>query len=108
MDRLPAITGVTPGHALALLRILQEAVTNAVKHGPARRIVFRGEKAQDGSARITIENDGRNVIPKANGQGLSNMRQRAASMGGEVMLEPLPTGMRLTLDLPVSLPASGT
>lgn len=107
MDRLPAITGVTPGHALALLRIFQEAVTNAVKHGPARRIAFRGDKAPDGAARISIENDGRNVLPNARGNGLSNMRQRAASLGGEVSLEPLPTGMRLTLNLPTSLPAIG-
>jgi signal transduction histidine kinase len=108
MDRLPAITGVTPGHALALLRILQEAVTNAIKHGPARRITVTGGSARDGYARIAIENDGRNDLPNANGNGLGNMRQRAASLGGEVTLEPLPTGMRLTLSLPASLPAIGT
>ncbi|MBI1214017.1 MAG: hypothetical protein GC190_21355 [Alphaproteobacteria bacterium] len=107
MDGLPAITGVTPGHALALLRILQEAVTNAIKHGPARRIVVTGERAQEGAARITIDNDGCNVLPKTNGKGLGNMRQRAASLGGEVMLEPFAAGMRLTLILPTSLSASG-
>lgn len=105
MDRLPAITGVTPGHALALLRILQEAVTNAIKHGPARRIAITGESAQDGAARINIENDGRNDLPNANGNGLGNMRRRAASLGGELTLEPMPAGMRLTLNLPSSLPA---
>ncbi|MCB1411636.1 MAG: hypothetical protein KDJ76_00760 [Xanthobacteraceae bacterium] len=107
MDRLPAVTGVTPGHALALLRILQEAVTNAIKHGPARRIAFTGERAQDGSARITIENDGSDILLNTNGKGLGNMRQRTASLGGEVTLEPLSTGMRLTLSLPTSLPATG-
>lgn len=104
MDRLPPITGVTPGHALALLRILQEAVTNALKHGPAKRIVVTGEMAPDASARIIIENDGRNSLENTNGSGLGNMRQRAASLGGGVTLEPLPTGMRLTLDLPAALP----
>lgn len=104
MDRLPAITGVTPGHALAVLRILQEAVTNAVKHGPARHIALAGARAEDGSARITIENDGRNDLPNIGGNGLGNMRQRAASFGGSVTIEPIPTGMRLTLNLPTSLP----
>ena len=107
MDRLPAIAGVTPGHALTLLRLLQEAVTNAIKHGPAKRIAVTGERAQDGSARITIENDGCNVLPTTNGNGLGNMRGRAASLGGEVTLEPLPTGMRLILILPASLPPIG-
>ncbi|MBE0580111.1 ATP-binding protein [Devosia sp.] len=105
MDRLPAIAGVTPGHALALLRILQEAVTNAIKHGPAQRITVTGERAEDGSARITVENDGRSDLPTTSGNGLGNMRQRAASLGGGVTLDPLSGGMRLTVSLPCSLPA---
>ena len=107
MDRLPAITGVTPSHALALLRTLQEAVTNAIRHGPARRIAIIGETAQDGSARITIDNDGRNDLARTSGNGLGNMHQRAASLGGDVTLEPLPGGMRLSLTLPASLPTTG-
>jgi len=107
MDHLPTISGVTPGHALTLLRILQEAVTNAIKHGPARHIAVTGDTAQDGLARITIENDGRNDPPTTGGNGLGNMRQRASSLGGEVTLEPLPAGMRLTLILPICLPSIG-
>ena len=56
---LPEVSGVTPGNALAVLRILQEAVTNAVKHGPARKISIRGTVSADGTAAITLENDGR-------------------------------------------------
>lgn len=104
MEQLPAIKGVTPGHALALLRILQEAVTNAIKHGPARRIAITGTRTRNCSAQITIENDGRNNLPNTTGNGLGNMRLRAASLGGEVTLEPLPAGMRLVLGLPASLP----
>ncbi len=42
MASLPEVSGVTPGNALVVLRILQEAITNALKHGPARRIAVRG------------------------------------------------------------------
>src|SRR5690606_25991785 len=48
MEQLPEVSGVTPSSALAVLRILQEGVTNALKHGPARRIAIRG--VADGDA----------------------------------------------------------
>lgn len=56
--QLPEVSGVTPGNALSILRILQEAITNALKHGPARTITIRGA-SEGGMAAITIENDGR-------------------------------------------------
>ena len=62
---LPEVSGVTPGNALAVLRILQEAITNALKHGPARSITIRGALAADGMAAITIENDGRPFVETA-------------------------------------------
>jgi len=34
MEDLPDVSGITPVNALSILRILQEAVTNALKHGP--------------------------------------------------------------------------
>lgn len=108
MERMPAITGVSPSHALSLLRILQEAVTNAVKHGPARRIAITGEPTDKGTAVIMVDNDGRDMLNHNNGNGLRNMRQRAASLGGNLMIAPRPNGMRLTLELPPHLPASGS
>ena len=84
---LPEVSGVTPGNALAILRILQEAVTNAVKHGPARRIVIRASAATGDKVMITVENDGRAFSEAAAGQslgghGLGNMRRRAAGLTG--------------------------
>jgi two-component system sensor histidine kinase UhpB len=54
---LPDISGVTPGNALAVLRIMQEAITNALKHGPARAQQLRGKVAIesiDGGVRLTL------------------------------------------------------
>ncbi|WP_332701472.1 sensor histidine kinase [Devosia sp.] len=104
MDRIPVITGVTPGHALSLLRILQEAVTNAIKHGPARRIAINGTTSQMGSAIITVANDGRNILSRVEGNGFRNMHRRAESLGGNLTVAPTSNGMCLTLELPPSLP----
>jgi signal transduction histidine kinase len=106
MDGLPDISGVTPSSALIVLRILQEAVTNAHKHGPAQRIAVRGG-ARDGHALIVVENDG---APGAgertagSGHGLGNMRRRAEQLGGSLELSRTGEGARLELVLPLALP----
>src|SRR5690606_28860187 len=47
MEALPEVGGVAPTYALTILRILQEAITNALKHGPAGRIEVRGTRGLD-------------------------------------------------------------
>ena len=101
---LPEISGVTPGNALAVLRILQEAITNALKHGPARRIAIRGAAAADGMAAITIENDGRPFVESGGGHGLDNMRRRAKQLQGRLAIGSVEHGVRITLSLPSRLP----
>jgi two-component system sensor histidine kinase UhpB len=100
---LPDVSGVTPGNALTILRILQEAITNALKHGPARRIVIRGGALDGKRAAITVENDGRPFLA-GRGNGLANMRRRAQQLRGDLAIEALERGTRLTLVLPMGLP----
>ncbi len=102
-DAMPEVAGVTPGNALAILRILQEAVTNALKHGPATRVAIRGVPER-GGARILVENDGNTATPRGQGRGLSNMRRRARAIGGAVTLDVNETGASLALHLPARLP----
>jgi signal transduction histidine kinase len=101
---LPEVSGVTPGNALTILRILQEAITNALKHGPAQRIEIRGAPVQGGRAAIVIENDGSPFTAVRAGHGLENMRRRARQLQAEIEIGPLPAGTRLTLLLPTALP----
>jgi signal transduction histidine kinase len=101
---LPEVSGVTPGNALALLRILQEAITNAVKHGPARKINIRGIASADGMVAIVLENDGRPFVESNRGHGLANMRRRAQRLHGKFHIEALARGSRITLLLPPCLP----
>jgi signal transduction histidine kinase len=73
------------GAALALFRIVQEAIGNAVKHGAAKRITVRLERS--GSV-VTLEvsDDGagfeRSRLAAGGGLGLITMRERASQLDG--------------------------
>ncbi len=106
MEALPEVGGVAPTNALAILRILQEAITNALKHGSARRIEVRGTKGAADAAVLTVTNDSRaegRAPASATGRGLDNMRRRARQLGGDVVLRLGETESSLTLTLPAVL-----
>ncbi|MGB5948722.1 MAG: hypothetical protein WBG82_05330 [Parvibaculum sp.] len=102
MEAIPQITGVTPGNALSVLRILQEAVTNALKHGPATRISIRGMPRDNGAA-IIIENDLAESAAAGKGHGVANMQRRAEKFGALVRLDLGERHARLELRLPFRL-----
>lgn len=103
MAQLPDISGMTPSEVLTLLRILQEAVTNAHKHGDPKRISIRGIAGDEQTALLMVENHG--GIPYApgaqRGYGLSNIHKRMESLRGSMRIERLPGGARLVLQIPV-------
>jgi two-component system, NarL family, sensor histidine kinase UhpB len=103
---LPEVSGVTPGNALAVLRIVQEAITNAVKHGPARKITVRGSGGPEGGIAITVENDGNGISDEngVNGRGLANMRRRAQELQGRLIIDSGERWVKVTLLLPSRLP----
>jgi signal transduction histidine kinase len=86
-----------------LLRIGQEAVSNAVKHGHARQISIELNYSPQ-SVRLSIRDDGTGFVadqPVATGHfGLLDMRERAQSMGASLQIESRPEqGTRITLDV---------
>ncbi|MDP1750328.1 MAG: hypothetical protein Q8L22_12790 [Reyranella sp.] len=103
MANLPEVSGVTPGNALAVLRILQEAITNALRHGPARRIAIRGSLSEGGMAAIAIENDGQPFAAGNGGRGLENMRRRAAQLHARLDISAVSGGTTVILQLPLRL-----
>lgn len=110
MAALPEIDCAGPSNVLTVLRILQEAVTNAQKHGDPRRITISGSPDGEGLARIDMENHGGEpYVQGGGGYGLGNMRARAQSLGGDIEITPLQDGARLVLRLPLVLnrPESG-
>ncbi len=96
---------------LAVFRIVQEAVTNAVKHSECSKIDVRlavGEYCLD----VTVANDGR--VPaegwRRSGRGVDNIRIRAALIGASVAFErdPMGSGSRTVLSIPCEIVRAGT
>jgi signal transduction histidine kinase len=96
---------VPPAIDLSAYRIVQEALTNVLRHaGPARVEVTVGVES-DG-LHLEVVNDGRPVIVGAGGQGLIGMRERATLFGGELTAGPREKGgfaVRARLPLPVAV-----
>jgi signal transduction histidine kinase len=75
----------------ALYRIVQEALTNAVKHGHAKRVVV--EVVEDeSSVHVLIRDDGEGFDQSAatSGFGLIGMRERAQLLGGKISIDASP------------------
>jgi signal transduction histidine kinase len=102
VELLPALPGLTPARVLHVLRMLQEAVTNAIRHGHARTLWIDAVAATDG-VRIRVRDDGGGFDPlaAAGGRGLANLRRRAAEVGAALDIESAPgQGTTVSLLLP--------
>jgi signal transduction histidine kinase len=71
-----------------LLRIGQEALTNAIRHGHARRIVMELDFSDD-SVLLRLKDDGPGFDANSafDGLGLAGIRARVSSMGGQLSIE---------------------
>jgi signal transduction histidine kinase len=91
---------LTGSGARAVYRIVQEALTNAVRHTPAGRI--RIEVSRTGpEVLLEVTNEGPVDPGAAPGHGLVNMRERARLEGGELEAGPVPGGFRVRAVLPL-------
>jgi signal transduction histidine kinase len=84
-------------------RIVQEALTNAGKHGMATRATVSVIE-RDGRVHVTVRDDGRGFDPTAStsGFGLAGMRERVELLGGELSLTSAPgDGTALSAVLPL-------
>jgi PAS domain S-box-containing protein len=73
-----------------LYRIVQEAITNALKHAKANDISVQLYR-EEGSIQLTIEDNGIGfATSRRNGHGLNNMTDRTTLMGGQIHIESTP------------------
>ncbi|GAQ56407.1 sensor histidine kinase [Streptomyces acidiscabies] len=76
---------LSPGTDLAAFRIVQEALTNVVRHSGSRHARVRLDKT-GGALRLVVDDDGPATGADAggSGNGLAGMRERAAALGGTI------------------------
>jgi PAS domain S-box-containing protein len=96
--------GLPQSVGVELLRIVQEALANARRHSGAKRVEVR--LSVDGSENIVaeVQDDGRGFDRKSvrSGVGLSAMRERTATLGGELEITSRPgRGTNVALKVPV-------
>jgi two-component system sensor histidine kinase UhpB len=99
--------------ALALFRLVQEAMNNVARHSHATRVEIRIVRRHDASLRefvdVSVADNGRGMdlsAPRA-GLGLVGMRERAAAFGGSLKLTSAPgEGLTVAASLPAVSPGS--
>ncbi|GGQ10526.1 MULTISPECIES: sensor histidine kinase [Streptomyces] len=87
------VRGLSPAVDTAVYRIVQEALTNVVKHARARRVGVRLHHGARELA-VTVTDDGRGQAGggAGGGHGLIGIRERAAAHGGTAVCGPGPDG----------------
>jgi signal transduction histidine kinase len=85
----------------ALYRIIQEALTNAIKHAGARSVNIAVAET-GGALQITVTDDGTGFDPEGprTGFGLTGMRERVTLLGGELEVSSSPAGTRIHAVVP--------
>jgi signal transduction histidine kinase len=106
-----APAALPPGAELTVFRIVQEALTNTLKHAAGPTRVSGAVNYQPGSVTVEVHDDGGRPHPPAPpstaGHGLTGMRERAAVYGGVVRAGPGPGGgWHLHAHLPLTAPVA--
>jgi signal transduction histidine kinase len=104
VDVDPEAASLLAGRASDLIQAAREALSNAVRHSGADRISVRLARSE-GTGALTVEDNGTGFDPDApagRGQGLGNLRERAAALGGTLSVDAGPgRGTRVSISMPL-------
>ena len=103
LDIAPAARDLSPRVAHALLRCVQEAVTNSVRHSRAATVrIGLGLNLGDESSQVqvSIDDDGRGAPQLKLGNGLQGMSERMQELGGRMDVTRQQPGFRIELRCP--------
>jgi signal transduction histidine kinase len=107
------LTDLPVGIDLAAYRVLQEALTNALRHAGRTSVVAAVRVCADDVV-VDVVDDGpmpespRQLASCGAGQGLAGMRERVRLYGGELQSGPAGAGFRVRARIPIQRPDSGT
>jgi len=104
VEDLPEVPDLGPKKVLDVARIVQEAITNALKHSRCTEIFIHAGPATDdsGLVEIRIADNGKGMGGQGKGHGLTSMRRRAAELGGTLAVESSGGGTSVILRLHIS------
>ena len=105
----PNLGRLNPDLEIAIYRIIQESVTNVVRHSEAKSVEVRLERTASG-LRVAVRDDGVGIPDldraRRNSHGVAGMSQRARALDGTLKMESRPgEGTRVEVFVPVEPPA---
>jgi len=102
IDSLQGNAKLSPTAILQVCRILQEAISNAMRHGKARTIAVTASREATLHV-LVVTDDGAGfdtTSPRAGSRGIANMRKRAASIGATIEISSSDRGTTIRITLP--------
>lgn len=113
VDCEPSPVVVPAAVDLAAYRIVQEALTNVMRHAGVNASVMVTIRHESEAVRVEVVDDGRGaasaVDAERGGHGIAGMAERAATVGGDVIVGPRPGGgFGVTARLPLSSSVVGS
>jgi signal transduction histidine kinase len=101
LDLAQEVEITDPEHAHAMVRCVQEIVTNAARHSEAENLWIELRPAENG-IEVRARDDGRGAREVKPGQGLTGMRRRLEELGGRLRVASEPgEGFRVEAWLPL-------
>jgi signal transduction histidine kinase len=103
VEDLPPLEWLQPHDALQVMRIVQEVLTNVLKHAQAATVRL-ATRAHHESVTVLIEDDGAgfDTTQDMRGRGVRHLYQRAGRLGGRIILDSAQgQGTRVRLELPL-------
>jgi signal transduction histidine kinase len=91
VERHGDLSGLPPVVSVAARRVLQESITNVLRHAAARRAGVTLRR-QPGLLRVRVSDDGHGGVDTGDGFGIRGMRERVALLGGTLSAGPAPDG----------------
>jgi signal transduction histidine kinase len=98
---LPDTYYLMPERTVHVLAIIQEALSNVIRHSRARHVLVAAD-CRDDHLHVVVKDDGVGLPAQVTeGHGLRNMRDRASLLRGRVVVDKMDKGTRVTLDIPL-------